>query len=255
MQKQIKLYNIYVPKSPLILESYIPNMNMEEKDVPTKQLIESSNKMFQGFGIVRGDFQEADVRNENNRIYRSELVEKITREFSETSVRNRNALGELDHPKDDTFSPELSKSALAISEIYYNSQNKLVSGEYTILPTTAGRNLLALHIARVNVGVSARGIGSLVPDYSGIYENTNGIVEIVQDDYMLSTYDVVSRPSFNVAGNMDIRLHESLDIYEMINKGHTNDAYKINKEIAESWERYWDNLQSMLDFIKKNGIN
>ena len=30
---------------------------------------------------------------------------------------------------------------------------------------------------------------------------------------------------------------------------------KINKENAERWERYWDNLQSMLDFIKKNGIN
>lgn len=252
MARQITLYNTYVPKIPLILESYVPNV--DKKDVNPNQLIESTNGMFMGFGTVKGGFQEGDIVNENNRIYPSTLLERKIREFSETSVKNRNAIGELDHPKDDGFSPDLKKGAMAISEIFYNPQSKLVYGEYTILPTSAGRDLLAYHIARVNIGVSARGVGSLVPDYSGIYENTSGMSEIVQEDYLLSTYDTVSRPSFSVATNMDVRLTESLNIYEMINGGHTVDAYKQNKEIAESWERYWDNLQSMLDFIKNNGI-
>ena len=254
MSMKINLSTTYIPRKPLILEKYVPDIDSVE--INPNKLISSTNGMFKGFGIVKGYFQEADSVNENNRVYPASVLERKIREFAEVSVRNKNAIGELDHPKTNEFSPDLKSGAMAISEVYYDPNTKLVSGEYTILPTSAGRDLLAYHIAGVNIGVSARGLGSLVPDYSGIYENiSNGnVVEVVQDDYMLSTYDVVSRPSHTVASNMEVKLTESLNIYKLINEGNISVAYSKDPEIAESWERYWDNLQNMLEFIHKNGI-
>ena len=254
IKKPVILVDTYVSKRPLVLEKYLPDVN--KKDINPDNLISSTNKMFKGLGLVKGAFQEADILNKNNRIYPSTLLERKIREFAEQSVRQKNAVGELDHPRDDRFSPELRSGALAISEIYYEPASKLVLGEYTILPTSAGRDLLAYHIAGVKIGVSARGVGSLVPDYGKMYESDGDIIaEIVQDDYLLSTYDAVSKPSYDVTTNSEIKLKESLDIYSLIDSGKIEEAYYRNKGIAESWERYWDNVQNMLEFMNKNGIN
>lgn len=253
MSKKL-IVDTYIPKRPILLEKHL--QNIDKNNISPDNLISSTNGMFRGLGICKGAFQEADVLNQNGRIYPAKLLERKIKEFAEESVKEQNAIGELDHPRDDRFSPELHSGALAISEIYYDPVSKLVLGEYTILPTSSGRDLLAYHISNVKIGVSARGVGSLVPDYGKMYEsNGDFVAEIVQDDYMLSTYDAVSKPSYKITTNTEVKLKESLEVYNLINSGKTEEAYYRNGELAGSWEQYWDNIQSMLEFIEKNGLN
>jgi len=63
----------------------------------------------------------------------------------------------------------------------------LVIGEAEIMPTEAGKNLLALLKSNVPVGVSSRGFGSVKTNESGN--------DVVQDDYKLVTFDFVADPA------------------------------------------------------------
>ena len=75
----------------------------------------------------------------------------------------------------------------------YIDENGIVVGEAEILNTEQGRNLRALIEAKVQLGVSSRGVGSTQPA-SGEVEG-----EVVQDDFVLRTYDFVADPAVKTA--------------------------------------------------------
>jgi len=143
--------------------------------------------------IISAVLQRANGLNQNERVYPLEVLQREAKSYESLIDENR-ALGELDHP--DSTVVNLQKVSHAIKEQYWDGDT--LKGKLEILNTPAGniaRNLIG---AGIKLGVSSRGVGSVVDD-----EGQN----IVQDDYNLIAYDIVSNPSTPGAF-----LGESLDI-------------------------------------------
>jgi hypothetical protein len=98
------------------------------------------------------------------------------------SIKNRRAMGELDHPESQIIN--LKNVSHLITEYRWEEDN--IIGKIEILPTPSGQILEALIRRNVTLGVSSRGMGSL---------EQNGNVMEVQEDFELLCWDFVSTPS------------------------------------------------------------
>lgn len=125
--------------------------------------------------------QKANTKNHNGRIYPKDVLAREVQKYSEL-VNERRALGELDHP--DSPIVELKNVCLLVTKIRLEGDE--VRGDIEILNTPQGDILKNLAIQKVKLGISSRGVGSLVSK-----EGTN----IVQDDFELIAFDAVSSPS------------------------------------------------------------
>ena len=147
-----------------------------------RQLAEASIKENKPL-MVKGVIQRAEAKNQNGRIYPKEILEREINKYISGPVREKRALGELDHPE---------SSVINLQNVSHNvTRIKMVGddvyGEVEILPTPAGKILQALFASGITVGISSRGMGS-------VKEGTGGTVE-VQDDFELLCFDFVSTPS------------------------------------------------------------
>ena len=147
-----------------------------------KRLVEQSineNKTL----TVKGVIQRAEAKNQNGRVYPREILEREINKYIEGPVKEKRALGELDHPESSVInlqnvSHNVTKVKMMGDDVY---------GEVEILPTPAGKILQALFASGITVGISSRGMGS-------VKEGSGGTVE-VQDDFELLCFDFVSTPS------------------------------------------------------------
>jgi len=147
-----------------------------------RQLAESTLKENRPL-TVKGVIQRAEAKNQNGRIYPKEILEREINKYIDGPVREKRALGELDHPESSVInlqnvSHNVTKVKMVGDDVY---------GEVEILPTPAGKILQALFASGITVGISSRGMGS-------VKEGHNGTVE-VQDDFELLCFDFVSTPS------------------------------------------------------------
>ena len=133
--------------------------------------------------VVKGVIQRAEAKNQNGRIYPREILEREINKYIAGPVKEKRALGELDHPESSVInlqnvSHNVTKIKMIGDDVY---------GEVEILPTPAGKILQALFASGITVGISSRGMGS-------VKEGSGGTVE-VQDDFELLCFDFVSTPS------------------------------------------------------------
>ena len=135
-----------------------------------------------GNPVVGGILATAEVKNGNGRYYKKSLWQREIDKYMD-SVKERRALGELDHPESSVIN--LKNASHNIVDIYWDGNT--VMGKIEILPTPSGNILKALLESNIKLGVSSRGMGSLK-------ENTDGLLE-VQDDFDLLCWDFVSTPS------------------------------------------------------------
>ena len=147
-----------------------------------KRLVETSIKENKSL-VVKGVIQRAEAKNQNGRIYPREILEREIKKYAEGPIKERRALGELDHPESSVInlqnvSHNVTKVKMVGDDVY---------GEVEILSTPAGNILKELFRNGITVGISSRGMGS-------VQENGNGTVE-VQDDFELLCFDFVSTPS------------------------------------------------------------
>ena len=147
-----------------------------------KQLAEISIKENKPL-MVKGVIQRAEAKNQNGRIYPKEILEREIQNYINGPVKEKRALGELDHPESSVInlqnvSHNVTKVKMIGDDVY---------GEVEILPTPAGNILKALFASGITVGISSRGMGS-------VQEGAGGTVE-VQDDFELLCFDFVSTPS------------------------------------------------------------
>ena len=134
--------------------------------------------------IVTGVIQRAEAKNQNGRIYPREVLEREIENYINGPVKERRALGELDHPESSVIN--LQNTSHNITKVYWDGDD--VMGEVEILGTPAGNILKELFRNGITVGISSRGMGS-------VKDNVNeGTVE-VQDDFELLCWDFVSTPS------------------------------------------------------------
>ena len=160
----------------MLLTEHIPftvNKNVIEEAI-------NSNKPL----IVTGVIQRAEAKNQNGRIYPREVLEREIQKYIEGPVKERRALGELDHPESSVIN--LQNASHNITKVYWNGDD--VMGEVEILSTPSGNILKELFRNGITVGISSRGMGSVKDNMS------EGTVE-VQDDFELLCFDFVSTPS------------------------------------------------------------
>ena len=147
-----------------------------------KRLVEASIKENRSL-VVKGVIQRAEAKNQNGRVYPKEILEREIKKYIDGPVRERRALGELDHPESSVINLQnVSHNVIKVKMVGDD-----VYGEVEILSTPAGNILKELFRNGITVGISSRGMGS-------VQESGNGTVE-VQDDFELLCFDFVSTPS------------------------------------------------------------
>lgn len=133
--------------------------------------------------LVTGLVQAADKPNANRRIYDYETLAKQVQLYAEGPVRERRALGELDHPESSIIN--LKNVCHNITRLWWEGKNLM--GEFEILNTPSGNILKELFLNNITVGVSSRAMGSVTPIGEGLVQ--------VEDDLELIGWDFVSTPS------------------------------------------------------------
>ena len=131
---------------------------------------------------IEGKFMGYDEPNKNGRIYPKGIMEKEVSRYQEL-INEKRSLGELGHPPTPTVN--LDKVSHLITDLKVNEDGS-VMGKAKILSTPMGKIAENFITEGVRLGVSSRGVGSL--------KEKDGINE-VQDDFQLSTVDIVSDPS------------------------------------------------------------
>jgi len=134
---------------------------------------------------LRGIIQKAETKNQNGRIYPRAVLQREMENYAK-AVRERRAVGELDHPERSTVN--LSEVSHLITNATWDGDS--VMGEIEVLPTPKGKILESLLEAGVTIGISSRGVGS-----TDKQRTNEGDVDMVNDDYQIICYDIVSEPS------------------------------------------------------------
>ena len=132
--------------------------------------------------FIEGVFMQSNQKNRNGRIYDKKTLEKAVNKYVTEQVKTGRAVGELNHPEGPTVN--LDKVSHKITDLHWQGND--VVGKASILKTPMGQIVEGLLEGGVKLGVSSRGMGSLV--------SKNG-AQYVGDDFMLSTVDIVQDPS------------------------------------------------------------
>ena len=134
--------------------------------------------------FIKGVFLQAEQVNRNGRMYRMPVMEREVKRYNEQCVEKGRALGELGHPDGPTVN--LDRVSHMIVELQKEGNNFV--GKAQILSTPMGKIAESLLKDGVTLGVSSRGIGSLITTREGHKE--------VGEDFMLATAaDIVADPS------------------------------------------------------------
>ena len=157
-------------------------MKLIREEIESVQVLTEESNGKKTFHI-QGPFLQGDIKNRNGRIYESRILAKEVNRYNEQYVSKNRAMGELGHPDGPTVN--LDRVSHKITSLKQEGSNFI--GKAKILETPMGRIAGALLNDGVTLGVSSRGMGSLV--------NRNG-VNYVGEDFMLATAaDIVADPS------------------------------------------------------------
>jgi len=148
-----------------------------------KDLLTEEEKRFvaEGGMMLSGKLQEADVQNGNGRVYPHKVLMREVENYKKL-VKEKRALGELDHPDDSVIN--LKNASHMVTDIWMD--DKAVMGKVKVLNTPSGQVLKSLVESGVKLGISSRGMGSV---------SEGGGNVVVQEDFQLICFDFVSEPS------------------------------------------------------------
>ena len=167
-----------------------------------------------------GVIQRAGTKNGNGRIYRKETLQREVENY-QRAVKERRSLGELDHPDDSVIN--LKNASHLVTKTWWDGDS--VMGKIEVLDTPSGKVLKALLQSGVKLGISSRGLGSV---------RESGGITMVEDDFQLICFDIVSEPStpgayLNPEGNSRSRV--SIGLAE--NQQNTTKSERINNVIDD----------------------
>jgi len=128
---------------------------------------------------ITGIFSSAEIKNNNGRIYKKELLEREINKIV-PKVQNKCLWGELGHPPN----PEVNPDKIAILTTVLEWKNNDVYGKAKVLDTPFG-NILKTLVKEGKMGISSRGLGTVGED------------GYVNEDFSLLVYDAVTDPSNN----------------------------------------------------------
>ena len=132
---------------------------------------------------IKGIFLQSELKNRNGRIYPKDVLMKEVKRYNQDFVNKKRAFGELGHPDGPTIN--LERVSHMITKLYPDGNNFI--GEAKIMNTPYGKIVKGLIDEGAQLGVSSRGMGSLVQ---------RGGMNVVSDDFYIATAaDIVADPS------------------------------------------------------------
>ena len=148
-----------------------------------QDLLTEEEKRFvsEGGMILSGVMQMSETQNGNGRVYPHKILEREVSNYCKL-VEEGRALGELDHP--DSSVINLSNASHLVTKIWMEDNKCL--GKIRVLETPSGNILKSLVESGVKLGISSRGLGTV---------NEKNGVTMVEDDFQLICFDMVSDPS------------------------------------------------------------
>ena len=168
---------------------------------------------------VSGVLQRSDAKNHNGRVYPHLILEREADKYNLEFVKDRRAMGELDHPDSSVVS--IKNVSHIVTEMRWEGKDLI--GTCEILSTPTGNILKELLKAGVKLGISSRGLGS-------VDERADGTI-MVQEDFELIAFDFVSNPSTQGAFQLPV----SRGLNEAVNKTfgltHQNNIYRKTEEL------------------------
>jgi hypothetical protein len=191
----------------------------------TKSILnESSNG--EGKLLVSGVLQRAEAKNQNGRIYPTEVLQKAVKTYEENFIKQKRAMGELDHPESEVVN--LKNVSHNVVRVWWEGQDLM--GEVEILTTPSGNILKELLKCGIILGISSRGSGSV----KKVNENTVR----VDEGYELIAFDFVSNPStFGAFMYTEPR---------SLNESKTT----VNNPLTNKWETVESIIHNILNEIK-----
>ena len=168
----------------------------------SKEQISESIKENDGKLVVRGVLQRAEAKNQNGRVYPAAILQREAKNYNESFIKQKRALGELDHP--DSSVVNLSNVSHNITEMHFEGDNLI--GTVEILTTPSGNILRELFKNGIKLGISSRGLGSVETVTEGPDDQP---VQKVGQDFELIAFDFVSNPSTH--GAFMYPMNESVD--------------------------------------------
>lgn len=166
--------------------------HISPEDFKNKNIItEMQNKDTDQDLILYAVLQKFDTPNKNGRIYPENLLKRENEKY-QTIIKKGSALNELNHPSSSLI--DLDRVSHTILETWW--EGKTLMGKIKILTSPGwkkmgivsckGDQAAMLILNGVTLGISSRGVGSL--------KQIKG-QNIVQDDFELVCFDLVSSPS------------------------------------------------------------
>ena len=131
---------------------------------------------------LTGILQKGNTKNGNGRKYPSHVLEREMKNY-DMLIKQKRAFGELDHP--DTSVVDLKNASHMVTRYWMDGDT--VMGAIKILDTPCGEIVKGIVKSGGQVGISSRGLGSVVNEANG--------TSIVQEDFTLICFDIVAEPS------------------------------------------------------------
>ena len=189
--------------------------------------------------VIEGIFMQAESKNRNGRVYPRDVMEGAVNKYVTEQVSKGRAVGELNHPEGPTIN--LDKVSHRITELNWDGNN--VMGKALVLDTPMGQIVKGLVEGGCQLGVSSRGMGTLV--------NKNG-VNVVTNDFILATVDIVQDPSApqafvnGIMEGVEWVWDNGLLKAQEIEKYETEIKKASSSQLAESQLKVWQDFLSKL---------
>jgi len=132
---------------------------------------------------IKGVFLQSNIKNRNGRVYPREILVREVNRYNKEFVNKNRAFGELGHPDGPTVN--LERVSHMVKSLKEDGDNFI--GEAKIMDTPYGKIVKGLIDEGAQLGVSSRGMGSII--------NRNGINFVKDDFYLATAADIVADPS------------------------------------------------------------
>ncbi len=132
---------------------------------------------------IRGIFLQSNMKNRNGRVYPKDILENEVTRYNKEFINKKRAFGELGHPDGPTVN--LERVSHMITKLHPDGNNFI--GEAKIMNTPYGKIVKGLIDEGAQLGVSSRGMGSLI--------QRNGANYVKDDFYLATAADIVADPS------------------------------------------------------------
>ena len=132
---------------------------------------------------IKGIFLQSNIKNRNGRVYPREIMVREVNRYTKEFINKNRAFGELGHPDGPTVN--LERVCHMVKSLPPDGDNFV--GEAKIMDTPYGKIVKGLIDEGAQLGVSSRGMGSII--------SRNGINFVKDDFYLATAADIVADPS------------------------------------------------------------